>query len=94
MKPLFARVLLERPKLEKKGSIIIPEAAQTRHATLKCKVLAKGPTADESIKVGSYVIIGQHSGAWISAEGAPVPMLEDSDYFIVNDEDILCEVSE
>ena len=94
LKPLFARVLLERPKKQKQGSIIIPEMAQSRHASLKCKVLDKGPTADPSINIGSYVLIGRHAGDWLSAEGNPVPNMDQAEFYICQDEDILCEVTE
>ena len=89
--PLFARVLLKRPRADKKGSIIIPDTAQQRHATLKCEVLAKGPAADKSIRVGAHVLIGQFAGAWLDEDGNQVP---EGEYYICADEDILCEVSE
>lgn len=91
--PLFGRVLLERPKREKIGSLILPADSQKRHATLRCKVLAKGPNADDSVKVGSQVVIGMHAGAWVNAEGEPVTRPDQAEFYIVNDEDILFEVS-
>lgn len=91
MRPLFARVLLERPKADKIGSIILPDQERLRHASMKCKVLAKGPTADESIRVGATVLVGQHAGAWLNAEGKPVSKPDDADFFICQDEDILLE---
>lgn len=92
LKPLFDRVLLEREKAEKVGSILMPDEAQKRHATLRCRVVAVGPTADDSIQVGRTVLIGQHSGAWLNASGKPNTTTTDGDYFIVTDVDILCEV--
>lgn len=94
LKPLFDRVLLEREKAVKVGSIIIPDSAHKRHATLKCKVLSKGPAADDSIRVGSWVIIGLHAGAWLNAEGNAVPKPEDAEVYVVVDGDIICEVDE
>lgn len=91
LKPLFARVLLKRPRADKRGSIYIPETAQQRHATLRCEVLAKGPAVDSSINVGATVLIGQYAGAWLDEEGNQVP---EGEFFICADEDILCEVSE
>ncbi|MGI9504393.1 MAG: hypothetical protein ACR2RE_15195 [Geminicoccaceae bacterium] len=91
MKPLFARILLERPKADKIGSIILPDQERLRHASMKCKVLAKGPTADESVRVGAYVLVGQHAGAWLNAKGKPVTNPSDADFFICQDEDILLE---
>jgi len=91
--PLFARVLLERPRLKKVGSIHIPEGlAQTRNAPLKGVVIAKGPTADDSIKVGGTYIFGQHAGAWINSEGKPAADPGEEHYYICADEDLICEV--
>ena len=94
LKPLFARVLLEREKAIKVGNILLPDSAAKRHASLKCRVLAKGPNADESIRIGSMVIIGMHAGAWLNAEGKSVAQPEDAELYIVVDEDIICEVLE
>lgn len=94
MKPLFARVLVHRPLKKKEGSIIIPEMAQLRHASLKCKVLAVGPTADKSIQVGKWYLIGQHAGAWLDADGNPVAKVDGAEYFIVQDEDLLVELTD
>ena len=82
--PLFARVLLEREKKEvTTGGIIIPEQAQTKHAPEYGRVVAMGPTVDESIKslMGKTVYFAKFAGAWIKVEG--------KDYFICQDEDIL-----
>lgn len=94
LKPLFARVILRREKFEKFGSIIIPQDQQKRYATTRCTVLAKGPDADESIEIGSTVLIGQHAGAWINADGNPASDADGEQYFIVQDEDILCAEEE
>lgn len=93
MKPLFARVLMHRPLTKQVGSIIIPDAAQQRHASLKCKVLAVGPTADKSIEVGKWYLIGQHAGTWLDEKGNPVARVEGAEYFIVQDEDLLVELT-
>lgn len=93
LKPLFARVLLKREKFEKAGSILIPTDQQKRYASTRCVVLAKGPEADEQIEVGSTVLIGQHAGAWINAEGKPAGEGED-EFYIAQDEDILCSIEE
>jgi len=92
LKPHFARVLLYREKAEKVGSIMLPPSAQKRHASLKCKVLAKGPAADESIKIGSWVIVGKHAGAWIRADGMAANTDDEAEFYVVNDEDIIAEV--
>ncbi len=93
LKPLFGRVLLRREKAEKIGSIILPDDAAKRHATLKCEVLAKGPQADETIRVGMQVIVGQYAGAWLNAAGNPVPKPDDAEYYVCLDEDIIAEVA-
>lgn len=94
LRPLFARVLLQRQKAEKIGSILLPSDAAKKHATLRCEVLAVGPTADESIRVGDQVIIGVHTGTWINANGRPVADAQTAEYFICQDEDILAVVED
>lgn len=91
LQPMFARVLLKRERLEKKGSIVIPEEYKERYASLKCQVLAKGPTADESVEVGSFVIIGKYAGTWLDENGNMIP---EGEYYICADEDILAKVTE
>lgn len=92
LEPLFARVLLEREAPAKVGSVYVPEEWAKRNASTRCKVIAKGPTADKSIKIGSTVIIGMHAGAWINAQGRAVPDPKEAEYYLVSDEDLLCEV--
>lgn len=94
LKPLFARVLLRRDKLEKVGSILIPNEQQKRYARTRATVIAVGPTADESIKPGMAVLVGQHAGAWINAQGDPAGDTNEEEYFIAQDEDILCEIED
>ena len=89
LKPLFARVLLKRDIPDKIGALVVPEQYAKRNASLMCKVIAVGPTADKSIESGMTVLVGQHAGAWLDENGASVPS---GDYFIAMDEDILCEV--
>ena len=92
MKPLFARVLLERQKADKIGSIHIPDESQKRMAFTKCKVIAVGPTCEDDIEelVGCDVLIGRHAGDWVNADGVPgIPSDETKEYFIVQEEDLL-----
>ena len=89
MKPKFSRVLLKREKPGKIGSIHLPDEFQQRHATTKCFVVDKGPNAADQITVGSWVLIGKFAGDWIDSDGKAVP---DGEFFIVQDEDILCEL--
>lgn len=81
--PLFARVLLEREKKDKIGSIYVPETSQTKYTPEIGKVLKVGPTADDSVKslVGKTVYFAKFAGAWIK--------IDDSEYYICQDEDIL-----
>lgn len=91
IEPLFARVLLHREKREKIGTIILPENQQKRLSSLKCKVVAKGPGADESIEVGSEVLLGRFAGDWINEDGEPGEP-DVAEYYIAQDEDILAVV--
>ena len=94
LEPKFARVLLERERPEKLGSIYVPDEVQKRNATTRCKVIAVGPTADKSIEVGTTVLIGQHAGTWVNLSGRAVPDPKEPEWYLVSDEDILCEVTE
>jgi co-chaperonin GroES (HSP10) len=94
IKPLFDLVLLERQKAERIGSIMVPRDMQKRHATLRCKVLAKGPNADESIPIGAEVLLGVHTGTWINANGRPVADEATAEFFMCQDKDILAVVEE
>ncbi len=94
IKPLFDLVLLERAKAEKIGSIIVPRDMQKRHATLRCRVVAKGPNADESVPIGAWVLIGIHTGTWINADGRPVADQSTAEFFICQDRDVLAVVGE
>lgn len=97
--PLFARVLIQRKVEEKRGSIILPDAK--RHARSEGVVIAKGPTADENIKVGDHVIFGKHAGAWLDATYSETKDARgivgtkdnnDGTLFICQDEDLLAIV--
>ena len=92
--PLFGRVLLERNRIEKINSIIIPDMAKERYASLKCRVISLGPNA-EGVEEGQTVLIGRNAGAWLDKDGNPVPQEPEPGevaYYIVQDEDILCRV--
>lgn len=92
-KPLFGRVLIEREIKEKTAGGIINPYAQ-RHAKLTGKVIAVGPTADETIKPGMQVVFGAHAGKWLDASyDMTSNPKDDAPYFICQDEDILLEVT-
>ena len=96
LKPLFARVLLERVREEKtEGGIIIPDDVQRRHSKNRCTVVAVGPNCDETVQVGQTVVVGRHAGDWTNEEGVPgVPPPEVKEWFICQDEDILFVVED
>lgn len=93
LKPLFARVLIQRERFQSKGGIIIPDEAGKRNAPSKGKVLATGPNADETIKPGMEVLFGQYAGTWLNADGTVIPSSDEAEFFVCQDEDIIAEVS-
>src|SRR3990167_3686857 len=94
LKPLSARVILKRETLKQVGKIIIPDEAQQRHAKLRCKVIAVGPTADKSIEVGMTVLIARYSGDWMTATGEAALKPDQDELYVVQDEDLLAIVEE
>lgn len=89
--PLFGRVLLQREIVEKTaGGIIIANAK--KHSKLDGTIVALGPTADESLKVGQKVIFGRHAGAWLDSSFSNNQENDDGTLFICQDEDILAIV--
>ena len=82
LRPLFARVLLERERI--KTTLIIPQIAERRNAPTQGKVIARGPTADESIPIGATVLFGKFAGDWLK-DG-------DSEVYVCQDEDIIAVV--
>ena len=86
--PLFARVLLEREVPNKLGRILVPQEYQKRNAQTKGKVIAVGPTADDSVKalIGKTVIFGRFAGDWIKDGTSEVYFCQDEDLLAVCDE--------
>ena len=95
LEPVFDRVILDRRAPSKVGSIIIPSAARMRNAPCRGRVIAKGPTADESIIVGAEYIFGVHAGGFITKDGTPAA-LEDENaiFFVCSDTDLIALVKE
>ncbi len=93
LKPLFARVLLQREKM-KNSTLIIPDDAAKRNAPAKGKVVAVGPAADSVIEVGKTYLFGRHAGTWLNSEGTVVVREDDAEFYLVQDEDMLCEVAQ
>ncbi|ETE63114.1 10 kDa heat shock protein, mitochondrial, partial [Ophiophagus hannah] len=79
--PLFDRVLVERCAAETvtKGGIMIPEKSQGK--VLQATVVADGNTQPISVKVGEKVLLPEYGGTKV--------ILDDKDYFIFRDGDIL-----
>ncbi|XP_060732060.1 10 kDa heat shock protein, mitochondrial [Tachysurus vachellii] len=87
--PMFDRVLVERLAAETvtKGGIMIPEKSQGK--VLQATVVAVGPGATNktgavtpvSVKVGERVLLPEYGGTKV--------VLDDQDYFLFRDADIL-----
>lgn len=86
--PLFARVLLKRQKVEKIGSIILPEQAINKYNPEEGIMVATGHTVDDEIKelIGRKVMFAKYSGAWLK--------ILDDEYFMCQEEDLLGVVYE
>ena len=84
LRPLFARVLLERERV--KTNLIIPYTADKRNAPTKGRVIAKGPTADPSIEIGATILFGKFAGDWLK-DG-------DQEVYVCQDEDIIAVVEQ
>uniref|UniRef100_A0AAY4B704 10 kDa heat shock protein, mitochondrial n=1 Tax=Denticeps clupeoides TaxID=299321 RepID=A0AAY4B704_9TELE len=84
--PMFDRVLVERLAAETvtKGGIMLPEKSQGK--VLQATVVAVGPGAKGSVlpvsvKVGDKVLLPEYGGTKV--------ILDDKDYFLFRDGDIL-----
>lgn len=86
--PLFARVLLKREKVDKIGSIILPDTATGKYNPEEGILVAAGHTVDESISdlIGKKVMFAKYSGAWLK--------IQDEEYFMCQEEDLLGVVYE
>ncbi|PAA87344.1 hypothetical protein BOX15_Mlig015427g2, partial [Macrostomum lignano] len=92
--PLFDRVLVQRfePQLKTKGGVLLPEKSKGK--VLEATVIATGPgrlceTSGQplpvSVKVGDKVLLPEFGGIKVT--------LEDTDYFLFRDADILGKFS-
>jgi len=84
--PLFARVVVKREKLQTKTSLILLDDSAKKHALAQGRVVAVGPTCDDSVQLNDLVRWGTFAGEWIK--------FGDEEYFILQDEDILVRVKE
>lgn len=81
--PLFARVLLKREKVEKIGSIILPQEASGKYNPEEGTLVAVGHTVEPEIGalIGQKVMFAKYSGAWLK--------IKDQEYFMCQEEDLL-----
>ena len=82
LQPVLSRIIVKGKEVEKIGSIIVPESAQSMKAT-EGTVLAVGEDV-ESIKEGDTIFFGKYSGAEIERNGEK--------YVVMNDEDVIAFV--
>jgi len=94
LNPLFDRVLLQRPRQTKIGSIHIPEQFAKRNAPTRGMCVATGAACDETIEIGKSYVFGVHAGTWINADGMAVPNDDDGEFFVCVDTDLIAEVNE
>lgn len=94
IQPLADRVLvqpLEQAEI-KKGGIIIPDTAKEKpmqgeiKATGPGRVTDDGKKVDLEVKVGNKVLYGKYSGTEVT--------IEDQDYLIMRESDILAIINE
>lgn len=82
--PVWARVLVEREKLQSKG-IIIPESAEKRNAPAKGRVIAVGAECEPWVKdlKGCEILFGRHAGDWIKDGEREIYILQEEDILAV-----------
>ena len=87
--PVWARVLVERDKLQTKSGIIIPETAEKRNAPAQGTVIAVGRECEDWVRdlKGRRVIFGRHAGDWIQDNGRDVYILQEEDILAVVEHD-------
>ncbi|MCP2620218.1 co-chaperone GroES [Candidatus Aminicenantes bacterium AC-334-K16] len=92
--PLYDRVLLKRleEKEVKKGGIIIPDTAKEKPQEAEVIEVGEGRVTDDGkvvplkVKKGDRVLIGKYSGTEVT--------IDDEEYVIVREEEILAKISE
>ena len=92
LKPLFARVVLQRDDLLSKSKLLVPDQFKKRNAPSRGVVIAKGPTASDEVVVGKTYIFGGHAGTWVNEQGIGSPDENTAQFFLCADEDLLCLV--
>ena len=92
LKPLGDKVIVEILNAEEKtkGGIVLPDTAKEKPQEGKViavgtgKTLSNGKVVSPSVKPGDRIIFGKHSGNEVE--------VEDHEYLIVNEDDILAVV--
>jgi chaperonin GroES len=92
LRPLNDRVIVQRLEMEEKtkGGIIIPDTAKEKPQ--KGKVIAVGPgKADENgkriplnVKEGDIILFSKYAGSEVT--------IDDQEYLIMREDDILCVI--
>ena len=94
VRPLRDRILVRRIEEQEQriGGIIIPDTAREKPQTAKVVAVGTGRVNDKGevfpldVKAGDYVLIGKYAGTEIK--------IEDEDYLILAEKDILAVVNE
>ena len=93
VRPLHDRILVKRvdeQKEVKKGNIIIPDSAKEKPqegevvAVGNGKILEDGTKVDLEVKAGHRILFGKYAGTEVR--------IEDQDYLIMREDDILATV--
>ena len=90
IRPLHDRILIKRQeeKETRKGGIIIPDSAKDKPQEGKVIAVGNGKVNDEGkkipldVKTGDKILFGKYSGSEVT--------LDDGEYLILREEDVLC----
>ena len=86
LEPLRSRLVAKQFDDDKIGSIYIPDAA--KQTSLRATVIACGPDCIY-VKVGDTILFGRYAKFDVPLRGD-----EWRDHFIMNEDDILCKITE
>ena len=90
IRPLHDRIVVKRQEEReiKKGGIIIPDTAKEKPQEGKVIAVGTGRVTDEGkkvpldVKAGDTILFGKYSGSEVK--------VEDEEYLILKEEDVLC----
>ena len=88
LRAMNRRILVDRTKLDKIGSIIIPETAKSRYNPTRGVLRNCANDCEVSTQdcVGKEILFARYAGDWVECNG--------EDYFICEESDILAVVEE